>query len=202
MPPAADQASLFHSPGVEASAENPDEVSNVSETVGNEGDEDTDDEQVLCSRVARTTASVLDNVLEIKYSTPEHPLGEPNKVFAFGCAGEASNYQCVIRVQPNQFSMVAGCALRIPKEQRVRVAEFIARVNFSIVLGHFDLDFSDGELRFRIVQLIDSGLADHPMKIVKIFGFALQTIDTHFPAIMNLTYGGMSPEQAALSCDN
>ena len=152
--------------------------------------------------VATTTASVLDDVLEIRSSTPRHPLGEPNKVFAFGCSGEASNYQCLIRVQPNRFSMAASCPLRIPAEQRVRVAEFTSRVSFSIVLGHFDLDFSDGELRFRIVQIIESGLADHPTAILKILGTALQTMDGHVPAIMNLTCGGMSPEQAAVSCED
>jgi hypothetical protein len=209
MPPALDHPSLSPAPGHEASGDeatyepsHPDKEPNLSEPTGTESDVDDNEEAELCSRVARTTASVLDDVLEIKYGTPAHPQGEPNKVFAFGCTGEASNYQCVIKVQPNQFCMAASCPLRIPAGHRVRVAEFIARVNFSIVHGHFDLDFSDGELRFRIVQLMDSGLADHPKAIVKIFGFTLSTIDTYFPAIMKLTYGGMSPEEAVLSCED
>jgi hypothetical protein len=59
---------------------------------------------------------------------------------------------------------------------------------------HFDLDFSGGELRFLIMQLFDSSLADHPMEIVMIFGLALQTMDVYFPAIMNMTFGVMSHE--------
>ena len=60
--------------------------------------------------------------------------------------------------------MICGSPLRIPLDQRARVAEFIVRVNYAIVRGHFDLDFSDGELRFRVAQDNLPGLADDPSR--------------------------------------
>jgi hypothetical protein len=161
------------------------------------GVEEEDVELVVYRRLVTTTTHVLDSLLEFSYSTSDETVGgQPSKVFKFGCTGDASNYQFLLRAHPKHFTLVCGSPLRILADQRLRVAEFITRVNFSLVLGHFDLDFDDGELRFRVAQECVAGLADDPSRIARLFGVALTVMDLHFPAIMNLTYGGMSPEQA------
>ena len=150
-------------------------------------DDEDDDENERCRRLARTTVHVLDNVLELRYGTPDHPSGEPNKLFTFGCTGGAGNYQYQIRVEPEHFIVTCSSPLRIPSDQRAKVAEFIARVNFTIILGHFDMDFSDGELRFRLVQHTVPSLADEPALLAKFFAVAHKTMDMHFGAIMRMT---------------
>lgn len=166
------------------------------------GVDDEDPELALFRRLVTTTTRALDIVLEFSYSTVDDTVGEePSKVFTFGCAGDASNYQFVMRVQPKHFTVICGSPLRIPLDQRARVAEFIVRVNYAIVRGHFDLDFSDGELRFRVSQDNIPGLADDPDRVAHIFGIALAMMDVHFPAIMKVTYGGVSPEQAVRSLE-
>jgi hypothetical protein len=158
-----------------------------------------DDESERCRRLVRTTAHVLDNVLELRYSTADHPLGEPCKTFVFGGAGEAGNYQFQLRVEPDDFTVVCTSPLRIPADQRARSADFVARANYRINMGHFDLDARDGELRFRLVQHT-TGLAEAPALIAKFFALAHGTMDMHFAAMMKLIYGGMSPEDAVQSC--
>jgi hypothetical protein len=95
---------------------------------------------------ARTTVHVLDNVLELRYGTADHPGGDPCKLFTFGWPGEEANYQYQIRVEPDHFIVTCGSPLRIPVDYRAKVAEFVARVNYTIIMGHFDLDVRDGEL--------------------------------------------------------
>jgi hypothetical protein len=147
-------------------------------------------ESERCRRLVRTTAHVLDNVLELRYSTADHPL--------WG-AGEAGNYQFQLRVEPDDLTVVCTSPLRIPADQRARAADFVARANYRINMGHFDLDARDGELRFRLVQHT-TGLAETPALIAKFFALAHGTMDMHFAALMKLTYGSMSPEEAVQSC--
>lgn len=160
-----------------------------------------EDENERCRRLVRTVVHVLDNVLELRYGTADHPGGEPCQLYTFGCTGQAANYQYQIRVEPDHFIVTSGSPLRIPAGQRAKVAEFVARVNYTIIMGHFDLDVRDGELRFRLVQHVATGLIENPSLIAKFFALAHRTMDMHFRAVMNLTYAGMSPEEAVRSCE-
>lgn len=49
----------------------------------------------------------------------------------------------------NQFIFYSVFPERVPYHQRQRMAEFITRANFGLVLGCFEMDFDDGELRLR-----------------------------------------------------
>jgi hypothetical protein len=176
--------------------------SNRNEQVEGGVEDDDGPERAMFRRLVTTTTRALDNILEFRYSTVDDLIGEdPSKVFMFGCAGDASNYQFVMRVQPKHFTVICSSPLRIPLDQRAHVAEFIVRVNFAIVRGHFDLDFSDGELRFRVAQDNIPGLADDPDRVAHLFGVTLAMMDVHFPAIMKVMYGGLSPEQAVRSLE-
>ena len=39
--------------------------------------------------------------------------------------------------------------MKADEESRVAVSEYLTRVNYSLVLGCFEMDFSDGEINFR-----------------------------------------------------
>jgi hypothetical protein len=52
----------------------------------------------------------------------------------------------------------------VPEERRLLMAEFITRANFGIVVGNFELDMSDGEIRFK--TSFDSGGEEVPESII------------------------------------
>jgi hypothetical protein len=81
-------------------------------------------------------------------------------------------------------------------ENRARVAECIARINYSIGLGHFDFRFLGWGVSIPPRPAQRPGLADDNNEICSLLGFAVSLIDDRFPAIMKVAYGGMSPEQA------
>lgn len=160
-------------------------------------DEDDDGDEALCRRLAETVSHVLEDVHQVTYRTPEHPRGEPNKVFEFGYTGDATNYECLVRVESKMFCTVCCSSVRIPSDKRTLVAEFAMRANCSIAVGHFEVDFSDGEVRFRIDQHNVSGLANEPRLIGTLMSLPVYMMDKYFPAIMRVTYGGATPEEAA-----
>src|SRR3954447_26364575 len=47
------------------------------------------------------------------------------------------------------FLFYSICAIDVPEARRAAVAEFITRVNFGLVTGNFEMDWADGEVRFK-----------------------------------------------------
>ena len=47
------------------------------------------------------------------------------------------------------FLFYSVCAVDVPEVRRPAVAEFITRVNFGLVSGNFEMDWADGEVRFK-----------------------------------------------------
>jgi hypothetical protein len=47
------------------------------------------------------------------------------------------------------FVFYSMCAIGVLEARRAAVAEFITRVNFGLVTGNFEMDWADGEVRFK-----------------------------------------------------
>jgi hypothetical protein len=75
--------------------------------------------------------------------------GEPILRMAF--QGENGTYICYAKVRESegQFVFYSICPLVIPEEKRGVIAEFIARANYGMIIGNFELDFEDGEVRYK-----------------------------------------------------
>lgn len=97
--------------------------------------------------------------------------------------------------EPERLMVLSVLPLRVPKVRRRAVAEFITRLNHNLIEGSFDLNFDDGELRYRDCILIDDGkpTAD---QLDKIAGNSYRTFSQHLPVILSVAFGRMSPEKA------
>lgn len=82
----------------------------------------------------------------------------------------------------------------IPEDKRSVVSEFIVRCNYSLNMGHFDMDFSDGEVRYKWGIDVEEGvLSSQMVKIMFLTG--VKSIDNLQPHLMKLCYGNMSTEE-------
>lgn len=100
----------------------------------------------------------------------------------------ASDRHSLVRV-------ICAYGSRVPEARRAAVAEAIARINFGVPIGCFDLDFSDGELRFRSAIDVDEGTLSTTM-VDNMIGFALRSLDRYHDALMRIAFGGEEPESA------
>jgi hypothetical protein len=75
------------------------------------------------------------------------------------------------------------------------VAEFITRANYGLRIGNFELDFDDGEVRYKS-SLDFEGLALTPELIRNTIYPAVQTIDRYLPGLMSVFYASKSPAEA------
>ena len=73
---------------------------------------------------------------------------------------------------------------RVPVERRVEVSEFLTRANYGLADGNFELDFDDGEVRFKSVLHVPAELDEILVKrVVRLNG---TTLETYLPSIAAL----------------
>jgi hypothetical protein len=69
------------------------------------------------------------------------------------------------------------CPLRVPEERRLEASSFLTRANYGLTAGNFELDFADGEIRYKtVLQLSGDALDAATLKrIVRANGIAMET---------------------------
>lgn len=111
-------------------------------------------------------------------------------------SGTEHTWLCVARAreQQDQFVFYSIAPVEIQRDMRTAAAEFFHRVNFGLIVGNFELDMDDGEVRFKTwIDCPDTVLTDALMKPVVIANVAM--MDKYLPAI-HAVIGGMSPAAA------
>jgi hypothetical protein len=68
------------------------------------------------------------------------------------------------------------------------VAEFITRANYGLRIGNFELDFRDGEVRYKS-SLDFEGETLTPGLVKFAIYPAVQTMDRYLPGLMGVIYG-------------
>jgi hypothetical protein len=69
------------------------------------------------------------------------------------------------------------CPLRVPGERRSEVAQFLTRANHGLAVGNFELDFDDGEVRYKTVLQLPGDEVDSITlkRLVRANGIAMET---------------------------
>jgi hypothetical protein len=75
------------------------------------------------------------------------------------------------------------------------VAEFFARANYGMVVGNFELDMTDGELRYKVAVDVES--LELTNTFFKNMAYtAVVTMDRYLPGIMKVLYSDIDPATA------
>lgn len=127
-----------------------------------------------------------------------HPqqIGD-NFVYRVYFAGQNGELACFaqVRVDLEQFLFYVVMPVRAPEERRLEMAEFITRANYGLRIGNFEMDFEDGEVRYKAsIDFEGEALTDNLIRGV-IYP-AVQTMDRYLPGLLTVTYGGKTPEEA------
>ena len=117
--------------------------------------------------------------------------------YSMGYSGSNGQMACYaqIRVDLEQFIFYVMCPVKAPEEKRLAVAEFIARANYGMRIGNFELDFSDGEVRYKS-SLDFEGVLLEPLLIRNAIYPAAQTMNRYLPGLMGVIYSNKTPEEA------
>jgi len=94
---------------------------------------------------------------------------------------------------PLMFVMVLP--IRVPENRRAAMAETLLRINYQLRLGTFEMDFDDGELRFRVALVLGEHVPDRE-EVGRWLLLVSAMVDGFFPVFAAVMYGTLSPRQA------
>lgn len=121
--------------------------------------------------------------------------GKPVLQMAF--QGENGKWTCnaSARVEQEQFLFYSICPVNAPENKRLAIAEFLTRANSGMSIGNFELDFADGEIRYKTsIDVEGDRLSSASIK--KLVYTNVIMMDQYLPGIMSVIYGDVSPGDA------
>lgn len=101
----------------------------------------------------------------------------------------------VARENDQRCTIYSQAAWSTPEELRPAMAEAITRINFGLPLGNFELDYSDGEVRFK-TSIDVTGARLTTQLFEDLFEPNLTTMDLYLPALEAVRDGRMTPDAA------
>lgn len=93
------------------------------------------------------------------------------------------------------FQVFIPVPVTVPEGCRLAIAEATTRANYGLKVGKFELDFSDGELRFQAAAPLPAGTI-HGEIVHRMLGTAAHFVNLYFPAFMSIIYANEAPEEA------
>ncbi|TYQ25039.1 hypothetical protein PseudUWO311_17090 [Pseudanabaena sp. UWO311] len=111
--------------------------------------------------------------------------------------GEHGRWFCYARVneEANQFIFLSTLSEKVSENKRISIAEYITRANFGLNIGNFEMDFDDGEIRYK--TSIDVTYAQITFGLIDpLVNASLVAMDDYLPGIQLVLSGESTPSQA------
>jgi hypothetical protein len=121
--------------------------------------------------------------------------GRPTLQLVF--QGENGRWTCYAQVREAQAQFVFYSILppTVPPAKRAEVAEFLTRANYGLVIGNFEMNLDDGEVRYK-TSLDVEGDRLSPALIRQVVYSNIFVTDRYLPGLMSVIYGSQSPADA------
>lgn len=118
-------------------------------------------------------------------------------IYRMSFQGKNGLFQCYaqVRIEAEQLLCYAQAPVKVPEEQRTNVAEYLTRANYGMYIGNFELDYNDGEVRFK--SSLDFEGEQLTANLIRNTIYpSVRLMDTYLPGLMKVVYGGANPKLA------
>ncbi len=114
-----------------------------------------------------------------------------------GFAGKNGEWSCFAQAREDmeQFVFYSIAPVKAPPEKHDAVVEFITRANYGMIIGNFEFDYSDGEVRYKTALDVEGGEATFTM-LRNLIYINVRTMDRYLPGLMKVIYTDFSPAEA------
>ena len=118
-------------------------------------------------------------------------------IFLFGIAGKNGNFQCIADIveDEHKFIFFSVYGANVPPEKRPQLLELINYLNVNFFVGNFEMDYQDGEIRYRTGVYLEFIIPNKNM-IDQLIMTNIITMDKYLPALTGVMFGGLSTLQA------
>lgn len=123
--------------------------------------------------------------------------------FVMHLPGQLSFIHYIIKVHEDDYTVVAICPVcpaASDSSALAAMAEFVCRANYGLKNGNFELDFRDGELRYKCFVDCDEQIPSQSV-VRDSIGVPAAMMRRYAPGIINVLYKGMNAESAVEECE-
>src|SRR5262245_36050960 len=120
----------------------------------------------------------------------KYEILEGETIIRFHFKGSAGRLLCYGEVDEEKCWLIFYSYMPVnsPPDKMGQVAEFLTRANRGMRIGNFELDFDDGEIRYKTSIDVEGGELSNKM-IDNLLRANLTTMDRYFNGLMELIYG-------------
>ncbi len=176
-----------------AQKEIPDEIEEINDVA-----EDVSPTPSISTESANSEQPILSAMLNF-FQTDDWNFTqvEGESVVQIPFQGENGQWTCYAKAieERSQFVFYSIAPSLVPPAKRTAIAEFIARANYGMIIGNFELDLSDGEIRYK--TSIDAADENLSLAVIKKLVYANVTMmDRYLPGIKSVISGKLPPSEA------
>lgn len=127
---------------------------------------------------------------------------EDKTIYRMYFNGDNGDLRCYaqIRIELEQFLFYVLAPTKVTEDKRSDIAEYITRANYGLRIGNFEMDYSDGEVRYK--SSVDfENIELSPALLKHTIYPAAQTMDRYLPGLMNVMYGSKNPAEAIVEIE-
>jgi len=127
---------------------------------------------------------------------------EDQPILKLGFQGESGQWPCYAQAREElaQLLFYSVCPVKAPENRRIAVAEFLTRANYGLYIGNFELDMTDGEIRYKTSIDVEGSLLSPALVKPLVYANVLM-MDRYLPGIMSVIYGNMPPAEAVAKAE-
>ena len=127
-----------------------------------------------------------------------YEFDEKNGLFTcgVGVGNAVGNAKVYVSVEDDKVTCVYTFPVAAPESVREKVAELVCRLGYKLAFGSFDMDFDDGELRYRYVMPSEELEADPMEKAQRLLYLPHAMITQYGPAFIKVVLGARTPKEA------
>jgi hypothetical protein len=120
-----------------------------------------------------------------------------HQAIEMGVAGDHGSFRLVCVVDPDRtilrfLTFVEG---KVPDARRKDVTEYLTRANYGLLLGNFEFDLNDGEVRFKCSIDVEGGEITHT-QYQNLLYVSVSMVDRYFPGLQRVIQGSADPAAA------
>jgi hypothetical protein len=114
-----------------------------------------------------------------------------------GIEGDNGQWDCFAQAREEQEQLVfySVCPVAAPEERRPTMAEFLTRANYGLAIGNFEMDWNDGEIRYKTSIDVEGDRLSVALVGQLVYANVL-AMDRYLPGIVAVIESQASPAEA------
>jgi len=110
--------------------------------------------------------------------------------------GDNGQWFCFAQAKDSvgQLVFYSICPVKAPKHKNVVLAEFLTRVNFGLLMDNFEMNFEDGQIRFKTSLDVEGDRLNEALVKNLVYANVFVT-DQYLPGSLKAIYSDASPAE-------